>query len=687
MKPKREQKTVHRAPASLEVRNPWTVRAALFAIVLAAYSDSFGLGLAQDSFAIITGDTRIREVTLENLKLILAKDYWWPKAADWLYRPVTTASFLMNYAAFGNGANPAGYHCINFLLHLLNVWLVYDLALLLLHRIGPAFFAAGLWAVHPIGVESVANIVGRADLMAAASVLGGLLLHARSVVEPNWRTIVALFTIALLGAFSKESAAVLIGLMLLWDLSFRQAEIPRRLPSYAAVAVSLGALWFVRRSVFAELPRPQLVYLDNMMLAADFVTSRLTAIKIVGLNLWLLLFPVQLASDRSYNQIPLSSVSDPWMWLSAAVVVAILAMALMRRRQYPMMFFLAGFFGITLLPTSNLVFLIKSIMAERFLYLPAVAFAIAVAALAYHLSHRRAAAVLGVLVALCAVRTFSRNLDWKDNLTLATADVGTVPNSFRLHDTLAKSLFQQDAQRNIDRSIQGQEKAWSIIASLPAERSSELTVANLGIYYAVKGSFLGSPATAQSRPWYEKAVATLRRAREISQVSEKTFDQEQLARGKPLSVRVGFALLYFYLADAYLNLSRYGDAIEALGEGLNINPRFLDGYDSTASAYLALGKPDQAVLAMLKKAQLDGFSHSTLGSVRAVYGKIPDGTCAVTVRNGMMLLDFTCPRLRSDFCAASAGLARSFIEARDRNTAEVIRDASKSHGCTAIVNR
>ena len=140
---------------------PWAI---LFAIALVAYADSFGLGLAQDSKVIVTQDPRLRAATAENFGLILTRNYWWPKAGDGLYRPVTTATFLLNYAVLGNGPSPAGYHWLNFLLHAINACLVYQLALLIFRRGWPAFGAAALWAVHPICTEAVDNIVGRADL-------------------------------------------------------------------------------------------------------------------------------------------------------------------------------------------------------------------------------------------------------------------------------------------------------------------------------------------------------------------------------------------------------------------------------------------------------------------------------------------------------------------------------------------
>ena len=486
----------------------WRARAALLLIALAAYANSFGLGLAQDSRAIVTQDARLQAVTADNLKLILDKNYWWPKAGDGLYRPVTTLSLLFNYAVLGNGPNAAGYHAINFLLHAINVWLLYELALLLFRRAGPAFFSAALWAVHPIGTEAVTGIVGRADLLAAMSVLGGLLLYIRS--QRRWAP-VALFAISIAGIFAKENAAVLLGLMLLWDLSFGEgkASVMRRWRNYAAVAASLVVLVLVRYAVLGGLPPAQPVYVDNPLRGVDFGTARWTAIKVVGLDLWLVLVPLALSCDRSFDQIPLAGWSDPWAWLSLLAVVAILAFALVRYRKDRVAFWAAGFFGIALLPTSNLIFPIGATIAERFLYLPSVGFAVAAAALLYRLKNEQfAKTALIVLLVLYAGRTLARNPDWKDDLSLASADVNTTPRSFRLHDMLAKALFDRDSQRNIDRAIAEEEKSWAIVKALPPARSSEFPPAFLGIYYSIEGD-------------YAKSIDVLLRAREISRVQEK----------------------------------------------------------------------------------------------------------------------------------------------------------------------
>jgi hypothetical protein len=83
---------------------------ALWALVLAAYSNSFQAGLVFDNAAVISQDSRIRAVTPQNLRLILTGQYWHDSTTSGLYRPLTTFSYLLNYAVFGNGTHPAGYH-------------------------------------------------------------------------------------------------------------------------------------------------------------------------------------------------------------------------------------------------------------------------------------------------------------------------------------------------------------------------------------------------------------------------------------------------------------------------------------------------------------------------------------------------------------------------------------------------
>jgi tetratricopeptide (TPR) repeat protein len=663
----------------------------LCAIALLAYANSFDTRPALDVRAVLEQDMRIRQVSAENLGLILTKDYWWPVSRGGAYRPITTASFLFNYAILGNGDNLAGYHWVNFLLHACNVCLVFALAGRILNRAGPAFFAAALWAVHPLGTESVTNIVGRADLIAATAVLAGLWLYIRSATLRGRRLAAAaigLLAIAAAGMFAKENAVVLPAVMLLWDLSFGSRQ-PRdrwqRLLPYAAVMAAAGLLWWVRERIFSALPWPAESFPDNPIALAGFWTGRFTAVKVLGMDLWLLVCPWQLSADRSYNQIPLASAGDASAWLSLIAIAAILAVALWRRRTDRLMFWAAGFLGLTVLPTSNLVFPIGSIMAERFLYMPAIAFAIAAAALAYRLPNRRlGAGILVLAVVIFAGRTLARNRDWQDNLALFSHDAGTAPRSFKVHDTLGRSLFERDPRANLDRAIGEAEIACAMLRPLPLAWRSDQALNYLGMYRGVKADGLGGPSTAEGRRLYESALAALLEGREVAEATEAAYVRTQLQHHKPITGRVGFRDLYVNLGAALSRLGRHEEALEAYRHGRGLNPLALEFYDGMAGVHVAAGNVQAAAIAMDEKAQLDGMQPATVTALQRLYSAIPGGACAVAKQNGSATLDPVCPKLHEDMCAAAVDLAEAFVEARGPDQARAIRDAALTrYGCPA----
>ena len=574
-------------------------------LVLLAYANSLGNGFAMDANTLVLQDPRIRHLSAENLRLILQNDYWWPTFTLGVYRPLTTLSYLLNWSVLGGAGSPFGYHLINLLLHAANVWLVWLLAQRVLTR-GAAFFAAALWAVHPIGVESVSNVTGRGDLLAAMAVLGGVLLYARGT---HWA---AIFAVAAAGVFAKENAAVLIGLMALWDMAYGGFS-RKRLPAYAAVAASVLLLWGVRQVIYRDTPWMAWPLVDNPLLAAGFWSAKLTAIKVIGMDLWLLLCPWRLAYDRSYAEILPSAWNDPDAWIALVAIVAALAAAIARRRGDPAIFFAAGWIGITLFPTSNLLLTIGNIMAERFLYLPAVGFTIAVAALGSRLplGHARIAVAAALILAF-AGRTLARNPVWRDNLALASADVSSAPRSFRVHEMLAKALHDQNPRANLDAAIAEQEKAWEILFKLPAADIPVATPMNLGGYYLEKGDAVEHNA----KGWYERAVAVLLRGREISEAAEKAWDNEQRAHGKPLRGRAALPNLYFNLGQAYGSLGRYQEAWEALRFGRAIDPSQLQFYDSLAAANAGLGRREDAAMIMEEKRVVQGGETKSCAALR-----------------------------------------------------------------------
>ena len=247
----------------------WRVLA-VWIVALAAYSNSFGGKLAFDNEIAIARDTRVHTFDSQNLHLILNEELWYNSSTTGAYRPLFTFSLLVNYALFGNGTDTTGYHIVNFAIHAANILLVYLLGLLLFQETRLAWALAGLWGVHPLLTESVTNIVGRADLLAAFGVLAGLVCHVQAARSTGRRRLGWLAGLALaagIGMFSKENAVVLPAIMLLYDLTWaRSAPWKERWRGYVAMALPFGLFFKLRADMLAHQVPALVPFLDNPLL-------------------------------------------------------------------------------------------------------------------------------------------------------------------------------------------------------------------------------------------------------------------------------------------------------------------------------------------------------------------------------------------------------------------------------------
>jgi len=678
------------------------VLAALWTVTLLAYSDSFRGGLIFDASKAILDDSRIQAASAENSRLIWTNDYWYG-ASTGLFRPLTTFSYLFNYAVLGNGPRPAGYHWINFALHAINLALVYLLALAIFRELAPAVALAALWALHPVLTESVTNVVGRADLLAAFGVLAGVLCYARGSMATGrgrlWWPL-ALAVAAAIGSFSKESGVVLVAAVLLYDLAFaRNRPWSARIPGYLAAAVPVLVYLQIRGRILAALPTPIIAFVDNPLVGADFWTARLTSVKVIGKYLWLLIWPGQLAADYSYRQIPLFGWrldnGEDWQTILALAAVAVAAVVALRcYRRAPAVSFFIAFFFVTLAPTANLVILIGAIMAERFLYLPSVGFLgcqVWLAWSAYRLGSRRPAARFAAAAALLFVaaalgsRTFARNLDWRDELSLWSSAERASPQSYKTHINLAQALMNLPG--SAPERIQAQiEQALAILDSLPDERNVPTAYTTAGLWFRANGDRLEQSLRTQAgytppgNPWYQKSLKVFLRGESIDHTWRRMAIERSRADGKT-AAGLGWAPLYLGLGRLYEKLGQPSQALEALRQGLQgkIKPEF---FEEMSASYRALGEPDQAAIALMEGVAIDPAQPRLASEVVQLYRDIAPLSCAVTDTSGAVSLNLGCPLVRGHLCAASRNVAALYREDhRAHEAAAVARSAIASFGC------
>ena len=654
--------------------------AALWAAALAAYSNSFQAGLVFDSQRTILADTRIQAATAENARLIWTGDYYFGTGSGALYRPLTTFSFLWNYSILGDGPRAAGYHRVNFALHAVNIALVYLLGWLIFAEAWPAFALTALWALHPVLTESVTNVAGRADLLAAFGTLAGLLCYARGFAAVGWRRaawFAALAAAAAIAVFSKESGVVLVAVMAVYDLAFAPKTGWRaRLAGYLAAALPMGVFLAMRSRALAGVSSLVISFCDNPLLGAGFWTARLTAVKVLGEYLRLLVWPGRLSADYSYNQVPvfgwrLSSLEDGKTVLALLVAIALAAAALAAFRRAKPLFFFVALFVAAILPVANLIIPIGSILAERFLYLPSVGFA-GCLVWAARAARRRAPAGWPVALALVSLalgaRTYARNFDWRDERSLWSSAVRSAPGSYKTHQNMALVLLAQP-QPDFAAATREAEKSLAILAPLPDTRSVPSVYATAGLCYRTRGDLT-------------KALAVLLRGRNIDRAWNAAVELRNRLDGKSISA-VGTPPLYLDLGRVYRDLGQPENALEAFREGRSIDPQPAF-FEEISRTYSGMGQPEQAAISLLEGLAVDSSQTGLVSQVAQLYQETEPQSCALDRGAAGVSLNLNCPLVHSELCTASHRVVKMFTAMRDPASASAAaQNAIRGWGCPA----
>jgi protein O-mannosyl-transferase len=668
----------------------WLAASFLCAITLLAWANSFESGFVFANNTLLLGDSRIQKATLENLALIFNHTYWWPNGESGLYRPLTTLTYLFNYAILGNADRPAGYHWINLLLHTGNVLLVFALARRLVKDLWQSFFIAAVWAVHPVLTESVTNIVGRADLLAGMATLGGLLIYLKSTEAGDWRRpawLMGLMAVTAVGVFSKESAVVIVGIVALYEATWWN---PRRLRGFLlgclAMCPAVIAMLWMRSRVLAASAPTRFPFQDNPIVGAEFWTGRLTAVKVMAKYLGLLVWPAHLSVDYSYAQIPLADgrLTD-WMAWIAVATVAIGVFLLHRWNKTAL--FAAVFAFLTLLPASNLLFPVGTIMAERLLYLPAIGLSVCLTLAlcsAGRRTHLRALApvALCLITAGFAVRTWARNADWRDDSTLWSAAVRTSPLSFKTHAGLAHALY---AEHDLDGAIAEDERSLAILDSLPDQRNSAPTYVRTGAQHIEKAYTLRRRdedgkmiATPESAAEFQRAKVILIRAVAIISAQHKAEREEAYGllgkTGDPKWINTDVDLnAYFMLSEAEQRLGNAEESVQSARKAQEAAPMRPEPYERIHDALFAAGRKDEA-LAVLMEGMLLTSAPALQRKLVEDYAGRPDGKeCAISYAKLAPEVDFSCPVVRQLACSVSAEVIR--VAARMKN------ELAAKYGC------
>jgi tetratricopeptide (TPR) repeat protein len=257
-------------------------RLAIVVLAFTAYWPTLKVGFLWDDHVMIEGNASIRQWSLPNIKQDFSSDPF-SGQGDPYYRPLQTIFNRLDYTVWG--LHPFGYHLTNLMFHAANSVLLGELVIAL--GFGPltALVAGCLFSVHPIGVEQLMIIAGRAELMTLCFTLINLLLF----LEGGILALVAGTVAYALALLSKENAIITPALFLL--LAWYQKEkrpLWGRLAAY--LAVTIPYLFLRSRAVGVSIPA------FPPFLAARFLFQAFP--KVAFLYAKLILIPWNLHSHR-----------------------------------------------------------------------------------------------------------------------------------------------------------------------------------------------------------------------------------------------------------------------------------------------------------------------------------------------------------------------------------------------------
>lgn len=452
----------------------------LIAVSLALFFPSLDYDLVYDDFFLIRNNVAVSAVSdgFANAFDIFAQEYWEgvnPERSEALkargqalYRPLTVFIWASLYYATDGRYDPVNDEAPAFLFHLVsllaNALTVAMLFLALRSVTGNgriAFVAALIFAVHPLHTEAAAYVAGLSDVLAALSIFAGLLFFQRATQTPEKVGVAAtvmLLLIYFLGMLAKEGAVLLLAVVMLTDYvrtwRGRGLTMNQRLAVYLPMAVVMVAMIAIRYAAVGRLqPDAELIgYLDNPLVQETFVVRLMNGFKLLGMQVWLFLWPAELSVDYSYNVIKVSrEFGDPAILASGVLTVVAILFGLIRAKSHPALAWgLLFFFGCAIF-TSNILVPIGTIFGERLTYLPSAGAALCVAAIIDRaIASRRTGSVtpvgavlLLIIVGSLGARTWERQKDFETTWTLFESALEVVPESARVHYQLG-SLYTGD---------------------------------------------------------------------------------------------------------------------------------------------------------------------------------------------------------------------------------------------------
>ncbi|HEX4640751.1 MAG TPA: tetratricopeptide repeat protein [Chthoniobacterales bacterium] len=559
---KKTRSTASRRKISEETRRPfpWIWALLLVVATVAAYQPAWRAGFIWDDDVYVTAN-----------RLLTAPDglqqIWFSLESPSQYFPLVYTTFRLEHALWG--LNAAGYHWVNILLHAANALLLWQLLRWL--RVPGAWFAAALFALHPVQVESVAWITERKNVLMGFFFLLALLCWT-AFCDPRshnkWRWYALAIGCYALALFSKTTACTLPAALLLILWLKHEPIIWRRIAQVVpfvvlGIAMGLVTIWWERYHQGTQ----------GMLFAIGVPERFLIAGRAFWFYLGKLIWPAHLSFSYPHWEISATHPAD-YIWLAA---IAALAVAIYFGRRW------VGrsaevallFFGTTLGPVLGFIMLYTfrySFVADHYQYLASIGPLALVAAgttTAFNFLRREQRflqpAICGAILLLLGIRTWQQGGVYSNHETLWRAVLAENSGSWMAHNNLGIVLAQSGW---LDEAVEHYHKAL------------ELNPGYAEAYYNLANALLRAQRVDEAIALYKKALELEPRMStahgNLGAIFQRRGELDEAIAHfeKAVEIDNGNAAYHALLADALRRAGREEEAQFHLRKAAELDPRY-----------------------------------------------------------------------------------------------------------------
>jgi len=448
-------------------------------LAFVSYSNIFQNGFVYDDPDFITGNPAI--TTFSSIPSFFVH----PSFVN-LYRPLRSVWYTIVYHF--SGQNAFGYHLNSLVMHMLVCILIFFITLKITKKEFLAFIVAMLFTLHPIHTDRVTNMSAGFDIPGILLLLLAFYLYIIYSSENKKNYLYFSLGIFVLALLYSEEAVILPFLAILYEFSFGKGKEllnKDKIFSNALVFVPYFLILFgyllLRTLIIKGVGR-----ISNYI-TGGLSSSIFTTILIFVKYLYKLIIPINLSLEFG---IDVQHSFFGWKVLaSLLLLIALIAIAIYSYNKSREVFFAIFWFFIAMLPFTN-IFPVMTMIAERYLYVASFGFCLLLGVVLHNLFNIKlkndlygmivqSAAFVLFLVILMSYSsiTIQRNSEWKDSISLWTANVKTEPlSSTALNNLGFEYLSSGEHQKAIPLFIK----------ALEIEPTNQLAYENLGSsYYSI----------------------------------------------------------------------------------------------------------------------------------------------------------------------------------------------------------